>query len=119
MRTINDWVNELAHNNYSLIIVEGKKDKIALNKLGIENVNSINEPIYLVIEKLVNHNKEIIILTDLDREGKKIYAKLKHEFQRYGIKINNKYRKFLIKHTKITQIEGLPTYIKNNFKEFL
>ena len=118
MRNIHEWVDELAHNNYSLIIVEGKKDKLALNKLGIENVNSINEPIYLLIEKLIDYNKEIIILTDLDKEGKKIYAKLRHEFQRYGIKINNKYRRFLIKHTKITQIEGLPTYI-NNTREFL
>mgnify|MGYP001559487244 CR=1 FL=1 len=118
MNNIDEWVDELS-NEDSLIIVEGKKDKLALNKLGIENVNSIKEPIYLVIEKIIDHNKEIIILTDLDKEGKKIYSKLRHEFQRYGIEINNKYRRFLIKHTKITHIEGLPTYINNNPREFL
>jgi len=107
MRNIHEWADELSHNDHSLIIVEGKKDKLALNKLGIENVNSINEPIYLVIEKLVNYNKEIIILTDLDKMGKKLYARLKRDLTERGITIDNYFREFLFKHTRLTRISKI------------
>jgi len=118
MADIDSWVDQLVHNNSSLIIVEGKNDKRALNKLGIENVYQIDKPIYLLIENISQKKKEVIILTDFDKTGRKLYSKIKHELQRKGIKINDKYRKFLSR-KKITHVEGVFTYYLNNTREVL
>ena len=112
MHSIDNWINQIVQDNCSLILVEGKRDIKALNKLGIINVTSLDKPIYLMIENIAKKNKEVIILTDFDRTGKILYLKLKHELQRNGIKVNDKYRKFLSR-CKITHIEGLFTYYKN------
>ena len=50
--------------------------------------------------------KEIILLTDLDYEGKKLYSSLSKQFEKEKVKINNKFRKFLFEN-KITNIESL------------
>lgn len=118
MHNIDNWVNQIVQDNNSLILVEGKRDIKALNRLGIENVHSIDKPIYLIIENIAKRNKEVIILTDFDRTGKILYFKLKHELQRNGIKVNDKYRRYLSR-CKITHIEGLFTYYKNNSREVL
>ena len=117
MRNIDEWINKLS-NEDSLIVVEGKKDKIALNRLGIENIYLINKPIYSLIDMLTEKNKEIVILTDLDKEGRKLYHKLKKGFQRNGIKVNDRYRKYLFK-CKISHIQGLFAYYRNNSREAL
>jgi 5S rRNA maturation endonuclease (ribonuclease M5) len=118
MQDIDKWVDEILQDNSSLILVEGNRDIKALNKLGINNVNSINKPIYSLIEDISRKNKEVIVLTDFDHEGRKLYSKIKHELNRNGIKVNDKYRRFLSR-CKITHIEGLFTYYKNNSKEVL
>ena len=57
-----------------------------------------------------------MILTDLDKEGKKLFGKLNKELQRRGVKVDNALRLLLFK-TGITEIEGLDTYIKNKEKK--
>ncbi len=94
-----------------LIIVEGKKDKAALKKLGISNIIELDKkPLFKIVEEVYESSKECIILTDLDKEGKKIYGKLNHDLQARGIKINNELRHFLFKGTKLRQIEGIDSY---------
>lgn len=96
-----------------LIIVEGKKDKIALEKLGINNIIELNKkPLFQIVEEIADSNDECMILTDLDKEGKKIYGKLSSNLQKNGVKVNNKFREFLFNHTKLRQIEGLITYLE-------
>lgn len=105
-----DWLKKL-RNSKKLIIVEGKKDKITLKRLGIKDVISISrKPLYSFIESV--NVKEVIILTDLDRTGKKIYSVLKHHLQAKGVKVDNYFREYLFKNSKITQIEGLFRYLK-------
>ena len=105
-----DWLKKLKDSE-KLIIVEGKKDKAALNKLGIKNVVSISrKPLYVFIEGI--KAKEVIILTDLDPTGKKLYSILKHKLQAKGIKVDNYFREYLFRNSKITQIEGLFNYLK-------
>ena len=105
---------EKIKNSNTLIIVEGKKDKIALQKLGINNVMELSKkPLYQIAEEISNSNDECVILTDLDKKGKEIYGKLNSNLQRNGVKINNKFREFLFKHTKLRQIEGLHSYLEN------
>ena len=94
----------------TLVIVEGKKDKSALESLGIENVVILKKPLYEVIEEAAESGKEVILLTDLDKEGKQLYGRLNSGLQKYGVRVNNKFRDFLIKNTKLRQIEGLRRY---------
>ena len=97
-----------------IIIVEGIKDKKTLEKLGIKNIVTLSKkPIFETIEKI--DCKEAIILTDFDKEGKKLYGKISKELKRNGIKIDSYFREWLQKNTKLSHIEGLETYILHNF----
>src|SRR3989338_6129736 len=109
---IQSFIEKIRENN-TLIIVEGKKDRTALQKLGISNIIELNKkPLFQIVEDVANSNKECIILTDLDKKGKEIYGKLNSNLQRNGVKVNNKFREFLFKHTKLRQIEGVDSYLE-------
>ena len=111
MEALLEEIEKLKTSN-TLIIVEGKKDISALRNLGLKNVVEINGNIYEFAESI--KEDEVVILTDLDPEGKKLYSKLMHYFSQKGIKINNKLRNILFKETKLRQIEGIDTYLENN-----
>lgn len=110
IQSLEEWAQELKDSN-KLIIVEGKKDKKALELLGITNILTLSKPLYEVVEQISNKTKEIVILTDLDPEGRKLYSKLKTQFQKRKVKIDTKFREFLIRETKLTHIEGLTHYL--------
>lgn len=114
-----DWLEELRKSN-KLIIVEGKKDLIALEKLGLKNVYAIlRKPLYKVVEETASKHKEVIILTDLDKEGRRLYSILKKGLQRFGVKVDDNFREFLFRHTKLRQIEGIEHYLEKNVKKFI
>ncbi|MBS3128563.1 toprim domain-containing protein [Candidatus Woesearchaeota archaeon] len=103
----------------TLIIVEGKKDKRALELRGID-INQIvllGKPLFLVVEEIVQKideehlPKRVVLLTDLDVEGRKLYSTLCQDLNTHGIQINNELRNFLSKNTKLKQIEGLTSYL--------
>ena len=114
MKDIMDYIDRLKESN-KLIIVEGKKDKEALEQLGLKNIVTLSKkPIYKVIEEVAEKQKEAVILTDLDKEGKKLFGKLNSGFGYQGVKVDNKFREFLFKKTKLRQIEGIVSYISRN-----
>jgi len=79
--------------------------------LGINDVICINnKPLYKIVESI--HSKEIAILTDLDREGRRFYSILKEQFKRNGIKVNDRFRNYLNRNTKLRQIEGIERYLR-------
>ena len=104
METIEDWISKLKSCN-KLIIVEGKKDKKTLENFGITNIITFSNSPYFHMENI--KEKEVIILTDLDSEGKKLYSILRHGLQKRGVKIDRKFREFLFKKTRISHIEGI------------
>ena len=107
---LNDWIEKLkAEQPY--IIVEGLKDKRALSTLGLKKIITLKAPLYKIVEKVAAETKEVIILTDLDREGKKLFARLRKDLQKHRVRIDNKFREFLFKETKLRQIEGITKYI--------
>ena len=102
-------------NSEILVIVEGKKDREALQKLGIGNIIELSKkPLFQIVEEIADSNEECIILTDLDKKGKQLYSRLNSYLQKNGVKVNNKFREFLFKHTKLRQIEGIGTYLEHN-----
>ena len=91
-----------------LIIVEGYKDKVALTKLGCKKILTLeSKPLFTIPDHIPKNTKEIILLTDLDKKGKQLYHKLKLILTKHKIKINDTFRIYLFKETKIRQIEGL------------
>lgn len=112
---IKEWLENLQSSSKP-IIVEGKRDKQALLNIGIQKsrIITLNKPLFEISEQTAKKTNKVIILTDLDKEGKKLYKKLKTELSTLGVEIDNKFREFLFKHTKISHIEGIDTYINNN-----
>lgn len=113
----NELIKEIERvkNNNLLIIVEGKKDKIALEKIGFNNISVLNEngkSILVRIEEIAKRKEECVILTDFDKKGKKLYNLIKSEFVSNGVKINNKLRVLLLK-SHLSHIEGIYTFLNN------
>lgn len=110
MDSLEEWV-ALLRQTEKLIIVEGRKDKEALAAYGVPGVVTIaQKSFYAAVEGIAAAAREVIILTDLDREGKGMYKKLCSHLQKRGVKIDHVFREFLFKKTHLTQIEGLPHY---------
>ena len=98
-------LQEIKRVHKKLILVEGKKDEKALRTLGCTEIITLeNKALYEVVEGI--KVKEIVLLTDLDSEGKKLYSQLKHMFTQRGVSVDDKLRLLLFKH-KISTIEGL------------
>jgi 5S rRNA maturation endonuclease (ribonuclease M5) len=112
---LNGWLERLKESE-KLIIVEGFKDRNALMKLGIEKAQIVvlGKPIFAVAESVAERTKKAIILTDLDEEGKKLYSKLKHDLSANGVEVDNYFREFLFRNTKLAHIEGIDTYFKHH-----
>lgn len=110
LEDINAQIEKIKNSDIP-IIVEGKKDRAALEKFGIGNIVELNKkPLFQIVEDISSSNNECVILTDLDKEGKLLYSKLNSQLQKNGVKVNDKFREFLFKHTKLRQIEGLDSY---------
>ena len=112
MPELDQWMQKLAEEQ-PFIIVEGYKDKASLKKLGLGNVITLRgKPLYKIVELVAKVTDECVILTDLDREGKKLYSVLKAELQKHGVRIDDRFRKFLFKETDLRQIEGLFNFVR-------
>ena len=107
---IKEEILNLKRSN-KLIIVEGKKDVASLKELGLKNIRQLNGPLFETIESI--DDKEVVLLTDLDAEGKKLYSSLKRQLDRRGVRIDNTLRDLLFK-TKLSHIEGLAHYLGKN-----
>ncbi|OYT41312.1 topoisomerase [Candidatus Pacearchaeota archaeon ex4484_26] len=114
LELLKKWISELRHEQNKPIIVEGKKDQEALAKFGIksEPIHKTNRALNEVVDSL-SKKKECILLVDLDKAGRKFNTKMKNDLQHMGVKVNSRYRNFLLAKTRLRFIEGLDTYIKN------
>lgn len=90
------------------VIVEGKKDKKSLQELGLSNIITLNKPLFVVIESV--DSQRIIILTDLDAEGLKLYNTLKSGLVSRGVIVDDKLRKLILR-SKVRYIESLSGFI--------
>ena len=70
-------------------------------------LNGNKAGLFNIVEKLPENCKEAVILTDLDKKGKQLYHRIKKILTRNKIKIDDRFRLYLFKETKIRQIEGL------------
>jgi len=92
------------------IIVEGKRDKSVLKKVGFRNLLAINGKSLKEIAKQIKG--EVVILTDFDKEGKEKARKLKKYLVKLGIRVNDRLRKKFAESCRIRKIEEFKRYLK-------
>ncbi len=95
------------------IIVEGKRDRDALRKLGIDGkIYTISMPIEELSERVaVTGAREAIILTDYDRTGRTLAGKLKRLLMNEGIRPNFTIRRKLKHLVGFEFVEELPSLL--------
>jgi 5S rRNA maturation endonuclease (ribonuclease M5) len=111
---LEDWLKKLIESE-KIMIVEGMNDKKALMNLGVprHQIQIIDNAIFAVAEKVAARAKQAIILTDLDTEGKKLYANLKRNLNRVGVHVDTYFREFLFRNSDLSHIEGIDTFFRN------
>jgi 5S rRNA maturation endonuclease (ribonuclease M5) len=97
------------NEQHILCIVEGKKDVEALRSLGIHEVVELSTDSLFILEKA--QSQVIAILTDFDREGRKLYRKILRESSHVGVKVDPSLREFFISRTPLSVIEGISRFI--------
>jgi len=108
---LDEWILKLVREQ-PFIIVEGVKDKRALVALGLKKIILLQgRPLFTIVEEVADLTNSCLILTDLDAEGKKLYATLKKGLQRHKVKVDDSFRHFLFKETTLRHVEGLATYV--------
>jgi 5S rRNA maturation endonuclease (ribonuclease M5) len=112
-----DMLNKEAEYG-SVIVVEGKRDVEALNRIGFNGNLTILNHFKGITDFVDNHcqiRKKIILLLDMDRTGKHLTSKLVSQLQHKGYNVNLFYKKALAKITngKIRQVEELAAYAPN------
>lgn len=111
MEHIDDWIESI-NSHEDPIVTEGKKDKVALENIGIKvKIFTLSrKPIYAVAEEIADEADHVVILMDSDVEGSKLEGKLIEEFQRLGVRYDLKQKKMLKRIARISHIEGVDTY---------
>ncbi|MFB6075626.1 MAG: toprim domain-containing protein [Candidatus Aenigmatarchaeota archaeon] len=80
------------------IIVEGKRDRINLGEMKIKNIIPLNgRSLYDFTFNISQKYDEVLILTDFDKEGRKLAGKITSLFQSMGVKTHGKLRKEIMK----------------------
>jgi 5S rRNA maturation endonuclease (ribonuclease M5) len=117
LERIEELIAELSEHSErgAVIIVEGKRDIISMKRLGIEGSFELatHQSLFNFSERIAKLGCEVIILTDWDRRGDLLAAKLSEYFDNFGVKpelqIRNKLK--LITQKEIKDVESLYTYI--------
>ena len=99
------------------IIVEGIKDKKALECFGFKKVFNIHKNSRSIRESLedisnsINKNDKVSILTDLDKKGNEFNKQATTILQEIGFIIDLSFRKLLIK-ANISHVEGICNFLE-------
>lgn len=101
------------------ILVEGKKDVLALRELGVEGKISSAKTagksrLDVISEIEQSGQREIILLMDFDRRGKELTEKLRMELEKVRVRPNLTFwnKLFGIVGREVKDVEGLVTYMR-------
>lgn len=117
LERIEELLSELSEYSErgAVIIVEGKRDILSIKRLGIKGNFELatRHSLFNFSERIAKKGCQVVILTDWDRRGDLLAAKLSEYFGNFGIKpelqIRNKLK--LITQKEIKDIESLYTYV--------
>ncbi|WP_048198559.1 DNA primase [Methanocella arvoryzae] len=110
-------IDELAHRalNGSVILVEGRRDREALDALGIrgEIMMTSQKQLFTLCEELARSGGDVIILSDWDDRGEEVAGLVQTYLEADGLRpdleIRNKVRQLVRK--EIKDVENLHRYI--------
>ncbi|MBZ3935795.1 toprim domain-containing protein [Methanimicrococcus blatticola] len=98
-----------------LIIVEGRRDIVSLRNLGItaEIIPCANQPVAEFCENIAEMKKTVVILTDWDRKGGILAARLEEQFKNLDVPYETAQREKLLFYSKreIKDVESLYTHV--------
>lgn len=103
-----------------LVVVEGKKDKKALEELGFPFIFVLNEDGKSLHEKIeeieeLAGKKKVCVLTDLDKKGKQLYLLMKKELSMRNVRMDNTLRGILLGN-HVSHVEGLARFVEHQQK---
>lgn len=102
-------LQELAKD--ATLLVEGKKDKAALQSLGVDGdfflLGSQKQSLQESAEKLAKKQKIVVLLLDADKKGKELTKEMITYLQTCGAKVNRKIGSTLLKIANSRTVEGL------------
>lgn len=88
------------------IFVEGKRDKEALERLGLRRILTISGNLNMNVRRLSDEKADVVfVLTDLDRRGEKLAFKAKDELEACSIRADLEMRRDLAHMLKIRNFE--------------
>jgi len=113
-------LEEISSENSSgklLILVEGKNDLIALRELGFNGpIKTIKgRKLSDLIDEVYLEYKRVLVLSDWDNEGERLYKEIRYLLESYGVRVEDKYRRIIKSITKreIKDVEGLLSFVKH------
>lgn len=105
-------LSEMQDSN-TLLIVEGKKDRKVLEKVGLHNIFEISgKQLEKVVDIIKGEHSQVAILTDYDREGIIQYKRLRKLLLSNEIKIDDTTRRNFKRTFLVNKIEELNGYLK-------
>ncbi len=78
----------------SVVIVEGKRDKDAVQLMGCRRVLTLQKKALFEVVEAVTEDT-VVILTDFDKEGRKVHKELSRMFSQRGVYVDDTVRKLL------------------------
>lgn len=99
----------------SVVLVEGKRDKNALEQLGMGRVITISGRIRDVCGSLEGEKRNVVIATDLDRRGNEMARRAREELEGCSLNADSETRVLLARILKIRYFEDA----KRGFDEFM
>lgn len=93
------------------IIVEGRKDMEALRSMGVEGemLQVSNGVPFCEFCDAAARYPDVILMTDLDREGWKLAKRLRSSLSQRGVRVNERFRLGLMRRLDAHQVEDLHT----------
>ena len=113
---------EVARFREYVVLVEGKKDVLLLNKLGFHKVFDIHVSGVSLMERIeqikdmIEKRDRVCILTDFDKNGKKLYFEIKAICTEFGMHLDSKLRGLLLV-GGLNHIEQLSEFMKKADQE--
>jgi len=97
----------------TLLVVEGKRDREALRRAGLDNIVEISgRQLERVVDIVKSKQSQVTILTDYDKEGVKQYKRLKKLLLSDEIKVDDSFRREFKRAFLVNRVEELNGYFK-------
>ena len=110
-----EWLEKLK-NSEKLIIVEGKKDRIALKKLGIRGkILCVKNSSNILSDYLdYIHDREVILLLDFDDYGTALSKKIAQYLEEKRVKANTAFWREIKTYVRkdVKDVEGIPSFLE-------